>query len=268
LGLLLLAYGADAQARYGESGHTPLSWAITCNALEFARTFVRLGIKPDLFCAAGVGSLEHVQAWFDESGQLKPGASDTGSSRYSPDGTRLPCPPSNASEQISDALYIACRNHHTDVVRFLLTKRPDLSFRAYLGGTPLHWAYYSGGGTEIIDLLHRAGADTTARDDVYRCLSREWSMIAPAGMGIPGIVRARLAVDPALANTPGARTSPLHEATRIGHAEIVRLLLDAGADPTYRNDEGQTPLELARSHPATGYPAVIELLQAAARRDS
>ena len=38
LGLTLLAYGADPNARYGENGHTALSWAITCNATEFAKT--------------------------------------------------------------------------------------------------------------------------------------------------------------------------------------------------------------------------------------
>lgn len=32
IGLLLLAMGADPQARFGETGHTPLSWAVTCHA--------------------------------------------------------------------------------------------------------------------------------------------------------------------------------------------------------------------------------------------
>ena len=92
-----------------------------------------------------------MQACFDATGVLIPGALRTGSSRFAPDRSRLPCPPPTAREQVSDALYIACRNGQTEVVRFLLGKHPDLSFRAYLGATPLHWAYFggsrSGGGT-------------------------------------------------------------------------------------------------------------------------
>ncbi len=37
LGVLLIAYGADPEAKFGQSGHTAISWAVTCNALEFAR---------------------------------------------------------------------------------------------------------------------------------------------------------------------------------------------------------------------------------------
>jgi Ankyrin repeats (3 copies) len=132
LGGLLLAYGADPEAKFGQSGHTAISWAVTCNAREFARAMVQLGCKPDLFCAAGIGSLESVRTFFDESGTLRPHAARSGSSRIAADGTRLPCPRQTPREQISDALYMACRNAHEEVVRFLLTKEPDLSFKVTL----------------------------------------------------------------------------------------------------------------------------------------
>src|SRR5437870_5532837 len=89
---------------------------------------LKLGTKPDLFCAAGMGSLEHVRAFFDESGSLLPGAARTGSSRFAEGGARLSCPPQTSREQISDSLSMACRNAHVDVARFLLTKQPDLMF--------------------------------------------------------------------------------------------------------------------------------------------
>ena len=57
---IVIAYGADFNAKYGLSGHTPLSWAVTCNALECARELVKVGARPDLFCAGGIGLLEHV----------------------------------------------------------------------------------------------------------------------------------------------------------------------------------------------------------------
>src|SRR5262245_27482552 len=96
LGIVLLAHDADPQVTYGESGHTVLSWAVTCNAMDFARTLVRLAVRPDLFVAAGVGAIDDVQRYFDESGALVPGASRSGRSRFAPGGARLPCPPQSA----------------------------------------------------------------------------------------------------------------------------------------------------------------------------
>ena len=36
LAALLVAYGADVNAKLGQSGHTAISWAVTCNALDCA----------------------------------------------------------------------------------------------------------------------------------------------------------------------------------------------------------------------------------------
>lgn len=256
LAVSLLACGADANAKYGESGHTPLSWAVTCNAIECAQTLVRAGIKPDLFCAAGIGALEHVRSFFDDSGTLKPSAAQTGSSRFGADGTRLPCPPASAVEQVSDALYVACRNGQADVARFLLTRSPDLSFRAYHGGTPLHWAYFSGN-AEVIEMLLQAGADANSRENDFHCTPRAFGICVPASWGFTGLVRKLLAADPSLANYMDGRTSALHEAACGGHVEVVEILLAAGANPALPNGDAQTPLELAT---AGGHAKVIELL--------
>jgi ankyrin repeat protein len=262
LAVFLLACGADPHATYGQSGHTALSWAVTRNASDFARTLVRLGVRPDLFCAAGIGTIEHVRAWFDASGTLLPGAASTGSTRLAPDGSRLPCPPPSAVEQVSDALYIACRNAHADVVRFLLTKTPDLSFRAYMGGTPLHWAHFAGS-QPVIDLLVQAGADPAVRDHTLHCTPRAFGICVPANWGFASRIRERLTADPALANVTGEPTTPLHEAARSGDPETIQLLLDAGADPARRNGGGKRPLDVAIER---GHAEVVGLLQSRAAR--
>lgn len=259
LAAVLVAFGAEVRATYGQSGHSPLSWAVTCNAMECARALVQLGSEADLFCAAGIGALEHVQACFDTAGALIPGATGTGSSRFAPDGTRLPCPPPTAREQVSDALYIACRNAQAEVVHFLLGKEPDLSFRAYLGATPLHWAYF-GGSRAVVEMLVQAGADQAARDETLGCTPRSFGACVLANWGFEKLLRARLADDPGLVSVVDGCTSPLHEAARHNHASVVRLLLDLGSDPAATNGEGQTPLDVAT---ALGHTAVVEVLRGA-----
>jgi hypothetical protein len=57
----------------------------------------------------------------------------------------------------------------------------------------------------------------------------------------------------------------LHEAARPGALEVVKLLLDAGADPGRRNAEGKTALDLARERPDhAGCGAVTEWLAGSA----
>ena len=50
----LIAAGADPDATFGQSGHSALSWAVTCRSLDVARALVLLGHEADLFCAAGM----------------------------------------------------------------------------------------------------------------------------------------------------------------------------------------------------------------------
>lgn len=245
---LLLARGADPQRPYAHSAHTPLSWALTTGALDAAHALLRGGVEPDLFCAAGLGEVARVSAFFDADGRLRPGTSRTGSSRYAADGSRLPCPPGTDREVISDALYLASRNGQDEVVAHLLTRSPDLGFRAFLGGTALHWAYWSGS-RAAVDLLLGAGADPTARDGFLRCTPRAFGICLPANWGWTAKVRQRLAADRALAGILDGRGAPLHEAAREGHAEIVDLLLESGADPRQRDGDGKTPRDLALERP-------------------
>lgn len=259
LGVILLAHGADPDLTYGESGHTALSWAVTCNASEFANTLIRLAVKPDLFTAAGLGAIEEVQNYFDASGALVPQASRTGSSRYASDGTKLPCPPRTAVEQVSDALYIACRNGHAEVAGYLLTKQPDLSFLAYMGGTPLHWAYF-GGSSKVVELLIAAGADQEALDDNLGCTPRAFGICAPASWGFLLLVQRRLDADPTLLDFMDGHTSALHQAAAGGHVEVVQFLLDRGANPLLQDGAGRLPLDNAAE---CGHANVVELLRSA-----
>ena len=43
-------------------------------------------------------------------------------------------------------------------------------------------------------------------------------------------------------------STPLHEASREGHVEVVRLLLEHGADLRARDRSGKTPSEVASQY--------------------
>jgi ankyrin repeat protein len=187
---------------------------------------------------------------------VKRGASRTGSSRFS-EGRRLPCPPTDPREVVSDALYIASRNGKAEVVRYLLDRKPDLRFHGYLGATPLHWAYF-GRSEQVVDLLLAAGADPEARDPEYGCRPRAFGITVGASWGILRIVGAIVQDDPSLARVVDGRGTPLHEAARAGHDKIVQLLLALGADRGILDRDGKTPLDRATEG---GHAAAAVLLR-------
>jgi len=261
---LLLRRGGDPHLVYAHSAHTPLSWAVVIEAYDCARALMEAGVEPDLFCAAGLGEVDRVRAFFAPEGRLRPRASITGSSRYASDGTRLPCPPGPDREVVSDALYMACRAGHEGTVRELLTRGPDLAFRAFAGGTALHWAYFAGA-PRVVALLLAAGADPTLRDPVLGCTPEAFGICVPASWGWASKVRQRLAQDAALVRAESPRGGPLHEAAHAGSLAAVQALVEAGADPGRRNGEGKTALDLARARPEqAGCAAVAEWLAGSA----
>ncbi len=100
----------------------------------------------------------------------------------------------------------------------------NINARRYSGRTPLHLAA-DRGHIKTVDLLLRNGADINARDN------GNWTSLMSAACGHSEISERLLqngaAID-AADNT--GRTSLINAATK-GHTEIVRLLLDYGANP-------------------------------------
>jgi ankyrin repeat protein len=212
---LLIAHKADLKARDRE-GRTPLQTAAWHQQREIAELLLRQGAEVDLFSAVALG-------W-------------------------------------------------TDRVAGLIQGNPDLVHARLAELTPLHWAAHFGRAAAA-DLLLRRGAVVDAADragetplhlavrnnhlEVARLLlARKADVHAvhkwPASYAINLTVFAsppdspgRQAQKPPRppANGGQSRTiTCLHEAARNGNAEMVRLLLDHGADINARDLGGETPL--------------------------
>jgi ankyrin repeat protein len=240
---LLVQYGADPRKRFAHSAHTPLSWAITVGSFDFAREMVRLGDEPDLFCAAGLGDVARVRAFWPE-GQLIERPSYAGSSRFTIEGARLPRPPESAAEQVSDALYIAARHGRLEVAEWLLAHGADPNFRGYIGGTPMHWAEFSGN-LRLAQIVRDAGGLDDIEDFEFRARPRAFGILVAAAWGMTARLGRLLDLHPEDVDIMGAWGTPLNEAARSGQLEATRLLLERGADRARTNHRGETPFEVA-----------------------
>ncbi len=242
---LLLASGAPRDEMWESSAHTALSWAATIGSLRAAEALIEAGAPTDLFTAAGLGLLDRVKSfWVDNRIQARP--SQTGSSRFDAYGAKLPRPPETASEQVSDALYIAARSGHQEVVRWLIAHGADPNFRGYEGGTALHWGEFSNN-PSICELLRTAGASDELRDYTFLATPREFGLICPAAYGMIGRLKARLDSRPEDIDIMGGWGTALNAAVWNNQRDAAMLLLSRGANPSLTNAAGLTPLELAQS---------------------
>ena len=64
----------------------------------------------------------------------------------------------------------------------------------------------------------------------------------------------------------GVKSSSLHYAACFGRPNIVKLLLQYGADPELRDEDGHTPLEKAQERGDEWHRQVIEILESPSMR--
>ena len=134
----LLEYGASVDG--APSGWNPLLAALHNDRPQAARFLASRGARLDLEGAAGVGRLEVVKSFFDETGALKAGA------------TR---------DQLQSGFKWACEYGNKSVAEFLLDKGADLRAGENTRQTALHLAAHRGQ-LEIIKWLLKQGAPLEA----------------------------------------------------------------------------------------------------------
>jgi ankyrin repeat protein len=251
------------------------------HAPRAAEKLIELGAKPDVCSAAALGRMDLLQRCFDEQGRLL--------SRPRRHGTLL-----SERDAIGLALLFAYVNGRREAVDFLLEKDGNWNMTGVNNGAVLHRAAWDGD-LEMVKRLVAKGADMSNRDNPFNSTPLSWAqhnkqtdvtewmrahcvidIHEAVGMNYHEHVRARLQEDPASVNkqidmweTP--QSTPLYWAawTKIydvdgehswdesSRLELVRLLLDHGADPNIVAGDGYTALDVAHS---AGARTIIELL--------
>lgn len=261
---LLIRYGADVNARDDRFYHRPLHLAAKMGHLSVAKTLLAHGADIEagdregltaLHVAATAGNLAMARLLLDRGAD--PNASAKGSFlfTFSQDDTPLSSAIVCGHRDMADLLLRRgadpnriLHDHFTalhwaetaDIAELLLAHGAKLEMRGYENRTPLHQAAMRNR-IEVVKYFLDRGANTEARDEhgltpLLLALDQRTSSI--------GVI-ALLVQHGAKVNVRSSAGTPaIHSA--VGRSvEIVRLLLDAGADINTPDRLQRTPLHIA-----------------------
>jgi ankyrin repeat protein len=200
---MLLDAGASPQMNaYGDGG-TPLVMALFWGHNEAREALARRAIAPDnLRVAAGLGRLDLVKSFFAADGSLR---AEAFSHRnfYRPNaGWPIWRPADDRQEVLDEAFTYAARNGRLGVLDFLLAVGANIDGDPYRG-TALIWAAWKGRANVIRWLV-----------DQGVCINRQATF---GGVG------------------HGEGLTALHAAAQTGRLDVVRILIERGADPSIRD---------------------------------
>jgi FOG: Ankyrin repeat len=125
-------------------------------------------------------------------------------------------------------LHLAVNMGNREAVEILLNSGADPNVKDLAGGTPLHWAVASGF-PDLIELLLERGADPNARDNAGN---------TPLHIAAMGSISEVAEIFMELAPRLGLEYP-------YDRLDIIRILLEYGADPTAKNNYGLTPIDIA-----------------------
>ncbi len=155
------------------------------------------------------------------------------------------------------ALLVALRQDSLKVADFLLKQNAvDVEARNKAGESPLMMAALKGQLPQARRLIERRAE---VNKPGWTPLHYAASNPSEASADMVRLLLAHFAyID---ADSPN-KTTPLMMAARYGTDAIVKLLLEEGADPLLRNEQGQSAIDFAR---AASRPAAVELISAQVR---
>ncbi len=164
----LLRHGAHINGEQAGNRHGIVFGCLANGQPRAARFFADRGARMTIVEAAGVGLLDRVRAFFDDTGRLRPSA---------------------APAELDSALQYTAGYGHADVVTFLLDRGANPGMSDDAGQTPLHWATF-GPHVEVVHALLAGGAWVAARDRRLDATPLDW-MVDAWATGEDDDVRAR-----------------------------------------------------------------------------
>jgi len=251
------------------------------HAPRAAEKLIELGAKPDVCAAAALGRMDLLRSFFGEDGRLI--------SQPRRHGKLL-----SERDAIGLALLFAYVNRRHEAVDFLLEKDGNWNMTGVNNGTALHRAAWDGD-LAMVKRLVAKGADMSNRDNPFTSTPLSWAqhnkqtevvewmrghcvidIHEAVGMNFREHVEARLREDPTSVNKridmwEAPQSTPLYWAawTKISdvdgehswdessRVELVKLLLDHGAEPNIVAGDGYTALDVARTAGATRIVALL-----------
>jgi ankyrin repeat protein len=172
---VLLNAGADMQARTAW-GATPLEWAAVMDSISVADLLLEKDPGAlTLITAAALGKLDAIKK-FIGSGE-DPEMRARSKVLSEPPEPSIEWPADTAyirGDAVSDSLYAAARNGHTETLAYLLEKGGDINAKGFFGATGLHWAAINGH-RATVEYLIEHGADITLKDAKFDSTPESWA---------------------------------------------------------------------------------------------
>ena len=137
----------------------------------------------------------------------------------------------------------AVKNNDVAQVKALIQQGVNVNELDGSGDAPLVMAAYEGR-NEIVKLLLEAGADVAAVDPGMQATALHAAAYAGRTEAAKLLIAYKIDIDK---QGPYNGYTALHDALWQNHIETAKVIIEAGANLTLKSNQGQTPLEFARS---------------------
>lgn len=231
---LLLAHGADPLQSVG--GTDPMGLAVQLHEAEAAHLLREHGVPYGPREMAAFGELDDLRRLVDKNPDIV--------------RERVIPPYKTKPEWEPTLLSMAIERGHHEMAIYLIEQGSSVNTMQY-GTSGLHVAGRNND-LELVKMLLARGADVDAID-AYDCTP----LLHCAQRKVPEVMVALIEAGADVNHQSEATRgwTALHAAANTGDTETLRILLEAGADPSIKDDDGKTAAELANDEVAKLLPA-------------